>query len=193
MRALQIAADRKLLSCELELTHTQTAMLKVLADGASMKDIAGQFGVSINTVHTHLRRAYRALNARGSNNAIAIAIRAQGPEDGGKHVEVADRRNPFQDDRRMRHDRGREHRHRGILRAAHRHFADQRRRGPQDPDAMREAWRLHGGSVPQPGFGTASRRRRRGAMGFITRSWRTNTDLADGTLADSTTPGPIQL
>jgi len=60
---------------EVMLTKSQKLALGLLADGLSMKDIAALHGVSIHTVHSHLRRAYQKLNARGSNNAIAIAIR----------------------------------------------------------------------------------------------------------------------
>ena len=59
----------------LALTKAQLKTLRALAEGLSMKDIAAQTGVSIHTVHTHLRMAYKRLNARGSNNAVAIAIR----------------------------------------------------------------------------------------------------------------------
>lgn len=62
-------------SNQLPLTKTQLEALRAVAEGFSMKDIAAQTGTSIHTVHTHLRMAYKRLNAKGSNNAVAIAIR----------------------------------------------------------------------------------------------------------------------
>ena len=41
-----------------------------------MKDMAAQMGVSIHTIHTHLRTIYKRLGVRGSNAAIAQSLRA---------------------------------------------------------------------------------------------------------------------
>lgn len=45
-----------------ELTKKQAAVLKCLQAGLSVKEIAGQFGVSEGTVRTHIRRMRGHLN-----------------------------------------------------------------------------------------------------------------------------------
>ena len=58
------------------LSNAPLDMLRCLDDGLTMKYIAASTGISVHTVHSHLRGAYNRLNTNGSNNAVALAIRA---------------------------------------------------------------------------------------------------------------------
>jgi DNA-binding CsgD family transcriptional regulator len=64
------------IALDFNLTKAQTEVLRSLSEGLTMKEIAADRRVSIHTVHEQLRLAYRRLDAKGSNNAIAIAMRA---------------------------------------------------------------------------------------------------------------------
>jgi DNA-binding CsgD family transcriptional regulator len=58
------------------LTFQQSRMIAGLAEGLSMKELAAKYEISIHTVHSYLKGAYRHLNANGGNHAVALAIRA---------------------------------------------------------------------------------------------------------------------
>jgi LuxR family maltose regulon positive regulatory protein len=59
------------------LTDREQAVLALLPTMLSTGDIADQFGVSLNTVKTHLRGIYRKLDARNRRDAVARARREQ--------------------------------------------------------------------------------------------------------------------
>ena len=61
---------------DFNLTKAQTEVLRSLSEGLTMKEIATARRVSIHTVHKQIRLVYERLDAKGSNNAIAIAMRA---------------------------------------------------------------------------------------------------------------------
>jgi two-component system NarL family response regulator len=54
------------------LTARETAILKMLEEGFSYKEIAVDQGVSVHTVHTHIKNAYRKLQAHSRSEAIRI-------------------------------------------------------------------------------------------------------------------------
>lgn len=58
------------------LTSRQLQILQLLAHGDSMAQIGKKLFISCNTVRTHLDRAKRLLESRGTINAVAIALRA---------------------------------------------------------------------------------------------------------------------
>jgi len=53
-----------------ELSVRERAVLRMIADGHCRKEIAESLGVSINTVHSHVKRVYRKLHVTGRNDAI---------------------------------------------------------------------------------------------------------------------------
>lgn len=59
----------------LELTPRETEVLALAAEGRSTKEIAGQLGMGVPTVKTHLRRACAKLGATDRTAAVAKAIR----------------------------------------------------------------------------------------------------------------------
>lgn len=52
------------------LSIRERAVLRFIADGHCRKEIADALGVSINTVHSHVKRVYRKLQVTGRNDAI---------------------------------------------------------------------------------------------------------------------------
>lgn len=60
----------------IRLSARQTQILQLLSDGVSTEDIAAQFGVSQETVRTHLKRLARRLGAQNRTHAVSIALRA---------------------------------------------------------------------------------------------------------------------
>jgi LuxR family maltose regulon positive regulatory protein len=59
------------------LTDREHAVLALLPTTLSAAEIAGELGVSLNTVKTHLRGIYRKLDARNRRDAVARARREQ--------------------------------------------------------------------------------------------------------------------
>lgn len=63
-----------------QLTARERAMLAALARGRTNGELAGELGISINTVKFHLRNLYEKLDLRNRSQAIAFYY-AQGPDD----------------------------------------------------------------------------------------------------------------
>jgi DNA-binding CsgD family transcriptional regulator len=59
------------------LTRRQKQVLGLLADGKSPKEIAGELGVSVNTVRTHINAILHKLDAHSQLEAVAIALRSR--------------------------------------------------------------------------------------------------------------------
>ncbi len=57
------------------LSPRELEALKLLADGLTRAQIAEQWGVSVGTVHNHLRLVHAKLSVRSTSQAIAIAFR----------------------------------------------------------------------------------------------------------------------
>lgn len=53
-----------------KLSIRERAVLRMIADGHCRKEIADDLGVSVNTVHTHVKRIYRKLHVTGRMDAI---------------------------------------------------------------------------------------------------------------------------
>lgn len=58
------------------LTKRELELLSYLARGWSSKEIAGEFGISIYTVHTHLRHIYEKLHVRNRTAAASKFLRS---------------------------------------------------------------------------------------------------------------------
>jgi len=58
-----------------ELTISEQAVLRMLADGMLPKEIADQTTRSVNTVRVHIANAIGKLNCRGRAQAIEVARR----------------------------------------------------------------------------------------------------------------------
>jgi DNA-binding CsgD family transcriptional regulator len=58
---------------ELGLTERQAEVLRLVATGASERDVAGCLGISVRTVQKHLERCYRTLDVDSRSRAAAIA------------------------------------------------------------------------------------------------------------------------
>jgi DNA-binding CsgD family transcriptional regulator len=56
----------------LGLTQRQAEVLRIVATGASERDIARSFGISVRTVQKHLERCYRTLGVNSRSRAAAI-------------------------------------------------------------------------------------------------------------------------
>jgi DNA-binding CsgD family transcriptional regulator len=57
------------------LTARQHFVLRLIAEGKTTDEIAGQLGVSRNTIRDHIRMILAKLNARDRAHAVAIALR----------------------------------------------------------------------------------------------------------------------
>jgi DNA-binding NarL/FixJ family response regulator len=57
------------------LTEREVAVLELIAAGLSNEDIAAQLFVSINTVKTYVRTAYRRIGADSRSHAVIWAMR----------------------------------------------------------------------------------------------------------------------
>lgn len=55
------------------LTLRERDVLRAVARGESHKDIADGLGMSVNTVHSHLKHIYKKLHGRGRAEALARA------------------------------------------------------------------------------------------------------------------------
>ena len=60
-----------------ELTAHQLEILKSVTRGLTNADIAKQFGISENSVKSHLKTIFAKLGASGRSEAVAIALRKQ--------------------------------------------------------------------------------------------------------------------
>lgn len=71
-----------------QLSPRQKDVLRLLAAGCSVKQIARQLGLGVGTVKAHLTNAYRALGARNRTEAVlraGLMVRNTEPEEGGQH------------------------------------------------------------------------------------------------------------
>ena len=59
----------------IQLTDKEKEILKLLVDGLSYKMIADDTGLSIHTIHTHIRHIYEKLHVNSSSQAVAKAIK----------------------------------------------------------------------------------------------------------------------
>ena len=57
------------------LSPRELEALKLLADALTRAQIATEWGVSVGTVHNHLRLVHAKLSVRSTSQAIAIAFR----------------------------------------------------------------------------------------------------------------------
>jgi DNA-binding NarL/FixJ family response regulator len=55
---------------EQSLTTREESVLRMLAKGFRYKEIAGEFGVGIETIHTHVRHIYRKLHVTSRTEAV---------------------------------------------------------------------------------------------------------------------------
>ena len=57
------------------LSQRETTVLKGIAAGQRVKEIAAELGVSVTTVQTYLRRIYEKLQVRSQAEAVAKYLR----------------------------------------------------------------------------------------------------------------------
>jgi DNA-binding NarL/FixJ family response regulator len=60
-----------------QLTPQEIRLLKMLADGYSYQNAAGQLNISINTVRNHIRSIYEKLQVHSKSEAVSKAIRSR--------------------------------------------------------------------------------------------------------------------
>jgi DNA-binding NarL/FixJ family response regulator len=58
------------------LTHQETQLLRLLAEGCSYQTAGGELGVSINTVRNYIRNVYEKLQVHTKSAAVSKAMRA---------------------------------------------------------------------------------------------------------------------
>ena len=68
---LRVASE----ACEFELTPRERAVLALMAEGASNKQIARQLGISVHTAKFHVASVLEKLDATGRTDAVAHAAR----------------------------------------------------------------------------------------------------------------------
>lgn len=59
------------------LTPHETRIVEMLATGASYKAIAGQLGVTVNTIRNYIRSIYAKLGVHTKSEAVSKALRAR--------------------------------------------------------------------------------------------------------------------
>ena len=60
-----------------ELTPTEEKVIRLLASGLQQKEISFQLDISVNTLKTHLRSAYRKLGVHNEAAAVARFLLAE--------------------------------------------------------------------------------------------------------------------
>jgi LuxR family transcriptional regulator, maltose regulon positive regulatory protein len=70
MRGRLLAPGRRAAAFGQELSEREAVVLRLLATGLSLREIAAQLYVSPNTVKTHLRATYRKLGAGRRAQAV---------------------------------------------------------------------------------------------------------------------------
>jgi DNA-binding NarL/FixJ family response regulator len=60
--------------CEIGLTPRETHVVALIAAGAPNKEIARRLGLSMNTVKSHIRTAYRAMGVTSRTQAVLWAV-----------------------------------------------------------------------------------------------------------------------
>jgi DNA-binding NarL/FixJ family response regulator len=69
------AAHRDQVGADLGLTEREREILALIAQGYSNVEIAGEIHLGINTIKTHIRGAYRKIDATNRSEAVAWGIR----------------------------------------------------------------------------------------------------------------------
>ncbi len=69
------AMRRRLAAPAVRLTPRETDLLRQLADGGSIADIAGRLFISQSTAKTHLSKLYEKLGASNRAQAVMVAVR----------------------------------------------------------------------------------------------------------------------
>jgi DNA-binding NarL/FixJ family response regulator len=72
------------------LSPRQLQILRLIAVGASDKEIAGRLGIAVPTVRTHLQRLYRDCCVRNRAEAVAVLLIEYGGHDRPGDVLVVD-------------------------------------------------------------------------------------------------------
>ena len=57
------------------ITSRELEVLQLVADGLENREIAARLFLSVETIKTHVRHVFEALNARSRAHAVAIAFR----------------------------------------------------------------------------------------------------------------------
>jgi DNA-binding NarL/FixJ family response regulator len=57
------------------LSQRQLQVLQAMADGLGRAEIAGRLGISVHSVHTHVRLLFRQLDAHSRSQAVALGYR----------------------------------------------------------------------------------------------------------------------
>ena len=80
-RRVDRGSSEERLGADVGLTPAEVATLRLIAAGLSNEEIAGELFVSVNTIKTRIRTAYRRLGITQRTHAVAWAIRhGLGPE-----------------------------------------------------------------------------------------------------------------
>jgi len=58
-----------------ELSAREQSVLALLAEGYSYTGLAGQLGITVNTVRNHIRTTYEKLHVHSRSEAVSKAIR----------------------------------------------------------------------------------------------------------------------
>ena len=58
-----------------QLTTQEQRLLTLLGEGHHYKTAAGQLGITVNTVSTHMRHIYEKLQVHSKSEAVAKALR----------------------------------------------------------------------------------------------------------------------
>jgi DNA-binding NarL/FixJ family response regulator len=74
-KVLDLFGSRILPSSDYALTERERDILKLLVDGHSKKQIAGELFLSFHTIDTHLRNIYTKLHVHSRSAAVAKAIK----------------------------------------------------------------------------------------------------------------------
>lgn len=72
-------APRSVLSDLYGLTSTEAQVLEILTQGRRPEDVAVEFGVSINTVRTHLKNIYRKTETQGQPELMRLVLTGPAP------------------------------------------------------------------------------------------------------------------
>jgi DNA-binding NarL/FixJ family response regulator len=74
-KIIGIGAGRNLSNSSQNVTKREVDILRLLADGRSVKEIADKLSISYYTVDTHIRNLHRKLPVKNSRGLITVAMR----------------------------------------------------------------------------------------------------------------------
>ena len=74
-KIIGIGAGRNLSNSSQNVTKREVDILRLLADGRSVKEIADKLSISYYTVDTHIRNLHRKLRVKNSSGLITVAMR----------------------------------------------------------------------------------------------------------------------